>query len=287
MVIQRRILILGAGWLGLPLASTLTQHGDKVIVTRRHWPDEILQTSKHALIYESLDLAQADAFESLTHLIRHHKITHIIGSFPPGFRQGGGQDYAKFWLSIARAARDSAIQKLVMISSTSVYDQPTGTMDESCANPASNGADLSKSAILLAAEHAVINSGIPYCVIRCSGLFGPQRHPARFIHRLKQVSRVAPANMLHLDDAIDIICFLLSHPESHLVNATTPETVSKAAFYRAAAEQHTQISTQIAHNDEPGKRISATKLLSLGYQFHFNSTLDALKALSSRDTQTR
>ncbi|MGR5457020.1 SDR family NAD(P)-dependent oxidoreductase, partial [Vibrio alfacsensis] len=68
-----------------------------------------------------------------------------------------------------------------------------------------------KSIIMLTAEEHVRNSTLDYVIVRCSGLFGPNRHPSRFASKLKTVSDQASANMLHLDDAVGAIIFCLEH----------------------------------------------------------------------------
>ncbi|MFA0521664.1 SDR family NAD(P)-dependent oxidoreductase, partial [Vibrio sp. 10N.222.55.E8] len=80
----------------------------------------------------------------------------------------------------------------------------------------------------------VMDSGLDFTILRFSGLIGPNRHPSRFASKLKQVSSQAPANMLHLDDAIGSVNFAIEQLHNEVVNVTTPNTVSKAEFYAAA-----------------------------------------------------
>ncbi|MDF5473946.1 SDR family NAD(P)-dependent oxidoreductase, partial [Vibrio parahaemolyticus] len=102
------------------------------------------------------------------------------------------------------------------------------------------------------------------------------RHPSRFAARLQQVSRKAPANMLHQDDAVSAAKFALGNLSNQVINVTTPHTVSKAEFYQAAINKIGSDIPLPPVTEQADKRILADKLLSLGYRFHFNSTLDAL-----------
>lgn len=129
---------------------------------------------------------------------------------------------------------------------------------------------------MLQAEQYVIDSGIDYVIVRCSGLIGSDRHPSRFAMRLKQVSRKAPANMVHQNDAVAATAFALNQIDNEVVNATTPNTVSKAEFYQAAITQSDLDIALPPVTETADKRILADKLVALGYQFQFNSTLDAL-----------
>ncbi|EJC6992473.1 NAD(P)H-binding protein [Vibrio parahaemolyticus] len=271
-------LIVGAGWLGTPLAQALLVEGHDVVITRRSQArlDERPSTIANAAL---LDLNDENAAQKLDEIIQSNHIERIVGAFPPGFRRGSGREYAQQWSTLVKAAKQNAIEKLVMISSTTVYPNlPTDMKEESASLAlAQNHPHFSDNAkIMLEAEQSVIDSGINYAILRCSGLIGPDRHPARFAMRLKQVSRKAPANMLHQSDAVAVAQFALDHLSNQIINVTTPHTVSKAEFYQAAITKSGAEISLPPVTEDADKRILADKLVSLGYQFRFNSTLDAL-----------
>ncbi|MBR9788457.1 MAG: NAD(P)H-binding protein [Vibrionaceae bacterium] len=271
-------LIVGAGWLGTPLAQALVDEGQTVVVTRRSQErlDELPSALTNA---ELLDLSQTNAEIKLPELIQRYQIKHIVGAFPPGFRKRSGQEYAQQWATLVDAAKQQTVEKLVMISSTTVYPNLPADMSEGSASLklAQNHPNFSDNAhIMLQAEQSVIDSGINYAILRCSGLIGPDRNPARFAARLKQVSRKAPANMLHQNDAIAAAKFALENIDNEIVNVTTPNTVSKAEFYQAAITKSGAELSLPPVTEDADKRVVADKLVSLGYKFHFNSTLDAL-----------
>ncbi|CAE6895525.1 NAD(P)H-binding protein [Vibrio alginolyticus] len=272
------ILIVGAGWLGTPLAQSLVNEGNNVVVTRRS-QEKLDELPPELAEAELLDLGQANAEIKLPELIQRYKIERIVGAFPPGFRKGGGEEYAQQWATLVNIAKQHNIEKLVMISSTTVYPNLPSEMREESASLslARRHADFSENAqIMLEAEQSVIDSGITYAILRCSGLIGPDRNPARFAARLKQISRKAPANMLHQNDAVAAVRFSLDNLDNQTVNVTTPKTVSKAEFYQAAIMKSGSDIALPPITDDADKRIVADKLLALGYKFQFNSTLDAL-----------
>jgi len=92
---------------------------------------------------------------------------------------------------------------------------------------------------MLQAEQTVIDSGLDYVIVRCSGLIGPDRHPARFASRLKQVSRLAE-------------------------------------FYQAALKAANLDEELPPIVDVADKRIVSDKLIKAGYKFHYSHTLEAL-----------
>ena len=271
-------LIVGAGWLGTPLAQTLIDQGHQVTVTRRSQTrlDEFPLTSVQPAL---LDLNEPHSQQQLIELVEQHQIERIVGAFPPGFRKGNGQEYAQQWQRLVSAAKQSSVNKLLMVSSTTVYPNLAVDMKEEDATLAL--AQMSEhfsdnARIMLQAEQYVIDSGIDYAIVRCSGLIGSDRHPSRFAMRLKQVSRKAPANMVHQNDAVAATAFALNQIDNEVVNATTPNTVSKAEFYQAAITQSDLDIALPPVTETADKRILADKLVALGYQFQFNSTLDAL-----------
>ncbi|MGB1321328.1 MAG: NAD-dependent epimerase/dehydratase family protein [Vibrio gallaecicus] len=275
------ILIIGGGWLGKPVCQSLIEKGMDSIVTKT------TELGQSKCINQGIPCEQfqfdhehpTKSINELSALLANKNISIIIGCFPPGFRKGNGEEYADYWHQLITSAKNTNVVKVIMVSSTTVYPSRTGVMHEEDASEylATNNDEFSSNAkTMLRAEQHVIDSGLDYSIVRCSGLIGPERHPSRFASKLKQVSTLAPANMLHLRDAIGAVSFCISSASKEIVNATTPTTVSKAEFYQAAlasAESNDPLPPKV---DTPDKLISPEKILKLGYQFYFQSTLDAL-----------
>lgn len=277
------ILVLGAGWVGAPLADHLARHGHSVVATKTssQGVEELKQQQIHGL--EFCFSENADTVSQLYSLLLENNIEIVIGSFPPGFKKGSGKAYAQQWQQLVEASQKANIKKLIMVSSTTVYPEKPETIDENdaslaIANTSSTYPFSDNAKVLLTAEQSVVDSGINYSVLRFSGLIGPNRHPSRFASKLKQVSSQAPANMLHLDDAIRGVDFAITQLHNQVVNVTTPNTVSKAEFYAAALKNANSKESLPPIVDTPDKRVSSEKIISLGFSFKYNSTLDALDA---------
>ncbi|CDU09730.1 putative Nucleoside-diphosphate-sugar epimerase [Vibrio coralliirubri] len=279
------IFIVGAGWVGAPLSEHLEKHGNRVVVTKttQAGADAIgsEQIPCEVFSFDSSDPQQT--IGRLYSLLLENNTEIVIGSFPPGFRKGAGQEYADYWQQLTNACQKANIKKLIMVSSTTVYPTKPGVLNELDASLPLSTSDNEQASlfsdnarIMLQAEQSVIDSGIDYTILRFSGLIGPSRHPSRFASKLKQVSTQAPANMLHLDDAIGAVDFAISQLHNEVVNVTTPNTVSKAEFYAAALKSANSSEPLPAVVDTPDKLISSKKILDLGYSFKFESTLDAL-----------
>lgn len=278
---QNKVLIVGAGWLGLPLAKALINKGYDVTATRTtaEGVNELEQADLNAIALNLSELSSEDKQLAVTNQLINLDVETIIGCFPPGFRTGGGALYASQWETLCNMAKSASVKKLVMVSSTSVYPDRAEIMTEDMARlPTAKGRDdfSAKAIIMLTAEEYVRNSTLDYAIVRCSGLFGPNRHPSRFASKLKSVSDQATANMLHLDDAIGSVVFALEHIDASVVNATTPRSCDKVTFYRAALRAVGLDTSLNLVNSVPDKTISSDKLQSLGYHFKYQSTLDAL-----------
>jgi len=273
---MKRIAIIGAGWLGLPLAKHLHQLGHWVCASRT----TDAGVSKIQTEGISGFICNLNAPETLVKSLSEFRCDTVVGCFPPGFRRGQGDEYVAQWQALVQQAKLANVKKLVMISSTTVYPERSGDMTEAEAtlSLATNNNEFSTNANrMLQAEQHVIDSGLDYVIVRCSGLIGPDRHPARFASKLKQVSRLAPANMLHLNDAVGAAAFAVENLNHEIVNATTPATVSKAEFYQAALNAVNSNDELPPIVDITDKKIIGDKLVKLGYQYQFSHTLEALE----------
>ena len=279
------IFIVGAGWVGAPLSEHLVKHDNQVVVTKttQEGADAIGNERIPCEVF-SFDAIQPEhSIGQLYSLLLENNTEIVIGSFPPGFRKGAGIEYADYWQQLTSACQKANVKKLIMVSSTTVYPTKPGVLYEQDASLTLSTSENEQASafsdnarVMLKAEQLVMDSSIDYTILRFSGLIGPSRHPSRFASKLKQVSSQAPANMLHLDDAIGAVDFAINQLHNEIVNVTTPNTVSKAEFYAAALKSANSSEPLPPIVDTPDKLISSKKILGLGYSFKFDSTLDAL-----------
>ncbi|MDR9829307.1 NAD-dependent epimerase/dehydratase family protein [Vibrio sp. FNV 38] len=275
-----KIVVVGGGWLGSPLSLYLMKAGHQVLVTKT---TSAGSENLHNLGLDScvLDLNRTQDKDS-QNTIKRFQPDMIIGCFPPGLRSVQPSRYVENWQAMVDLCQSSFAKKVIMISTTGVYPSEDEEMHENL-NLEHQILDA-KAQLLRKAELEVANSGIDYTILRCSGLIGPQRHPARFAQLLKSISDRAAANMVHLDDVIGAIDFIVSHFDDELetcgiFNVTTPNTVSKYAFYeRAIACLDEPISLPPpTHNGN--KKIIADKLIALGYDYKYPHIFNALDSL--------
>jgi nucleoside-diphosphate-sugar epimerase len=151
----------------------------------------------------------------------------IVINIPPGRRDPERQAKYAGWMKMlaSRIAKDSYV---VFASSTSVYPDDVEVADIDAAAPHSDGA-----AALLEAERAFQHHGGGCMTIRFGGLYGHERRPGRFFAGRKQIpGGDAPVNMIHRDDAVEILRLIVEkRPESGIINACAPRHPSRRDFY--------------------------------------------------------
>lgn len=169
---------------------------------------------------------------------------------------------------------------VVFVSSTSVYHQNSGEwVDE--ASPTQP--DHFSGQILLQAESLLISSGLPVCIVRFAGIYGPRRD---FLLRQVRAGRggsPAYTNRIHAEDCAGVLAHLL---RQHFAGKTS-ETIYLGCdsapapgteVRRWLAEQigvdpnSLAIDTDISANARGGnKRCSNRRLLNSGYNFLYPS----------------
>ena len=276
------VAVLGAGWLGRPLALALAAAGYRVRVSTTSAEKSAALAAEnlpaHLLVLEP-DSAPTDwqAFLGLADA--------LVVTLPPGLR-GAPDPAAVATRHIARLARlgallaGTAVRRVVLLSSTAVYPDLPGAplLEEADADPTH---PLARAEAAFLAALPVGTAGI---IARLGGLMGPGRAPGRFFKEGQAIPQAAaPVNMLHLTDAIGAVRALLEAPTAagaFAVCAAGPP--SRADFYDAAARALGRPAPTLSKIDAElvlGKKVSSARLRHLtGYRFRYDEPLVALAA---------
>jgi len=238
-----RVLIVGAGYVGLPLGDALVRQGHEVYGLRRSAAaQEALRNA--GIIPLTADISRAETLTALP-----NNFDWVINCAATG--GGGVEDYWQLylegtqnlidWLLPAFARRRDA--RFVYTSSTGVYGQNDGSLvDESSpTEPASNTARIlvATELTLLAAARA---KNFPAMLLRAAGIYGPERG---YLLRqfLSDEARLEGEgnrmlNMIHRDDLIRAIITALERGmPGEIYNAVDDEPVSQLGFYSWLAEK--------------------------------------------------
>ncbi|MGZ4965140.1 MAG: SDR family oxidoreductase [Limisphaerales bacterium] len=233
-----RVLIVGCGYVGLPLGVELVRLGHEV--------SGVTRSGKR-----SAEMEQA----GITPLVADISNRESLNQLPTGFDwvvnttasgQGGPSQYQQVYLEGTRNLIDwlsaAPPKKFVYTSSTSVYGQTDGSMvkEGSLTQPVAETAQ-----VLVQTENellkAVRDKSFPAVILRVAGIYGPDRG-----HLFKQYladEATIPGkgdrllNMIHRDDVVGcIITALKNGRPGEIYNAVDDEPVPQIHFFRWLSE---------------------------------------------------
>lgn len=264
-----KISILGCGWLGLPLAESLGKSGHTVKGSTTTKDKIELLKGKNIEPY----LLTLDPDLQCRNCEDFWKSDVLVLNIPPGLRSGNTEEYhLKQISSVKEKAEESPISQVVFVSSTSVYPDQSGIVSE---EDTGDSEEISPSGrALLKAEH-ILNeaAGFETTVIRFGGLYGHDRHPAKFLAGRKNLDRgKAPINLIHRDDCVAILKRVIEqNVTGETFNAVSDGHPPREMYYRIAAEK-LELDKPVFKNEENGdknyKVVSNRKLKQeLGYHF--------------------
>ncbi len=282
------MLVFGAGFSGKAIAKEAASRGWRVFGTTRSEGKlgAIADTGAEPLLFDGTDPSPAvRAALAVT--------THIVVSAAPG-REGDPVLRAFAPLGHADVPR---LSWLGYLSTVGVYgDQAGRWIDETA--PVRPGSTRSEQRAAAETEWgaAATRLGVPLCLIRLSGIYGPGRNAMANVADGSARRLVKPGqvfNRIHVDDIAGATLFLAERGTAGAVNVTDdepapPQEVVAYAAARlgrpvpparpfAAAELGEMARSFYAEN----KRVSNARLKALGYRFRhadYRRGLDALLA---------
>jgi nucleoside-diphosphate-sugar epimerase len=230
-----RVLVVGCGYIGLPLGERLAREGHEVVGIRRS-----------ALARSDLEAA------GIQPVIADITRPETLASIPPAFdwvvncvastHGADPEDYRRVYLDGARNLlswlAESPPRKFVYTSSTSVYGQTDGAevAEESPTQPRSP-----TSQVLVETERALLaahrDHGFPAVILRLAGIYGPGRGYwlKRFLagEAVTEGDRERILNMIHRADVVGAIVAALARSEpGEVFNVVDNEPVRLLDVYR-------------------------------------------------------
>ena len=271
---NKKISILGCGWLGLPLAKSLLSKGYEVKGSTTS--ESKLEVLKNAGILPfQIQLEENQIIGNMEDFLQ--KIDVLVIDIPPGLRKevstSNEMTFVNKIKTLIPYIEKSGIQKVVFVSSTSVFGDSFPIIEiteETKPNPdTESGKQLVISETLLQS-----NPHFKTTVIRFGGLLGDDRHPVKFLAGRANVENPdAPVNMIQREDCIGIIEKILKHVQydnwSETFNAVAPHHPTRKDYYHKKAENlNLPLPTFAEDSESKGKIISSEKVETiLGYSF--------------------
>ena len=279
--VNPEVLIIGCGFLGEATADLFSAQGKRVLAGVRSTESLSHLGSKP---FEPLlcDVTSDASVEALTS--RVHDAPLAIYAVSSG--GGTAADYAAVYRDGLRRVIESwHPQKLIFVSSTSVYAQEDGSWasEDSPTLP-----EREPARILLEAEHIALNTG--GIVARFSGLYGPGRSLLlrKFLAHEAVVETGIPRylNHIHRDDGATALLQLAEsgvpgsiYNVSDDTPATQPEVIRWIADFLDRPLPPEGASPISRKRSNSSKRISNTKLRALGWKPLYPSYKDALPSI--------
>ena len=248
---NQKISILGCGWLGLALATDLVDKGYEVYgsTTSKNRIKELAQNGINPFV---IDISSIDS-DIQNFLITDVLIISITSK---------SIDDTK---TLINYIEESKIKKVIFISSTSVYPNTNGIVDEDCITSKTPLAEIEKLFIS--------NSSFTTTILRFGGLFGYNRKPGNFIKPNKLIENPEGyINFIHRDDCIEIIEQIISkNVWNEILNACADDHPTRREFYINESIKVGRDSIAFNENAKNEyKIISSQKLKSLlNYEFKY------------------
>ena len=256
-----RVLIIGCGYVGLPLGAELARCGHEVFGVRR---DE-------ARAGELRERGVTPVFADVT---RREDFGKIPGPFDwvvntVSSTKGGVEEYRAVYRDATCHLLDwlstQAPRRYVYTSSTSVYAQTNGkwVTEESATEPDSEtGRVLVETEQLLLA--AARGKNFPAVILRVAGIYGPERGHL-FQQYLRGEARLDGdgsrlLNMIHRDDVVGAIVAALERGRpGEIYNAGDDEPVTQREFFEWLSGQlHRPMPPAASEADSPARKRALT-----------------------------
>ncbi|MDW7693471.1 SDR family oxidoreductase [Flammeovirgaceae bacterium SG7u.111] len=267
---EMTISILGCGWIGLPLGAYLSSKGIKVkgSVTRTHKLKNLNENDIEPFL---LKLSPKPEGDSLAHFL---DTDVLIVDIPPSRAKFGGVSFYPEQMKVLTAAlASSPCKKVIFVSSTSVYSNPSRVVTEE--EPL---APVERNKPLIDAEnHWLAQTDLRVTVLRAGGLMGYDRYPAKYFAGKKDLTKGhVPVNYIHRDDVIGIIEQVLEQEKwGEIYNLVAPEHPFREDVYvKNCIDLGMELPTFNKKNSVGYKIVSGKKVVKdLGYEFQYPDPL--------------
>lgn len=228
-----RVLIIGCGYVGIPLGATLAGQGHEVTGLRRS------AAAAAELRAAGIQPVQADVSDPAALAVLPPQYDRVV--FCAAASGGAPEDYRRTYLEGIRNVLNWLAprppRRLVYTSSTGVYAQNDGSVvtEDSPAQAATPAAE-----VLLATEQELLTAArdrnFPAVILRLSGIYGPGRGYwlRQFLAgeaRLEGDGRRV-LNMIHRDDVVGAILAALERGQpGRIYNVTDDEPVTQRDLF--------------------------------------------------------
>ncbi len=208
---NKRISILGCGWLGFPLAIDLINKGYEVYGSTTT-DSKIKEMEEKGIKPFLIDISKIE--DNISDFLKSDVLVIAITT----------KNISDI-NNLIKNIDESKLQKVIFISSTSVYPFTNGVVTEETETLNTPLAEIEKLFIT--------NTSFKSTTVRFGGLFGYNRKPGNFIKTIKPVENPEGyINFIHRDDCIEIIeQIIIQNVWNETLNACTDDHPKRRDFY--------------------------------------------------------
>lgn len=249
-----KIAIIGCGWLGFPLAKKMVEKGHLVFgsTTNTDKLKELEQAGIHSFVYDGKNQKNipVEVLES----------DLLVINFPPS----KSNDYAAQINHLLSRFDNSC--KVIFTSSTSVYVDVEGEIDENSA--------VKEDHPVYHAEQEIRKSQKHWIILRLAGLLGANRHPVKILSGKKVADANAAVNLIHLNDVLEAIDVISCNETTwdSTYNISWGEHPTKKEYYTKAADTFQIPKPLFEESAQRGKRVNAIKITE-DFDFQYSNPI--------------
>jgi len=252
---MKNISILGCGWLGRSLAISLLDEGYVVKgSTTREERLELLEINNIDAF--KIDITSFEEFDDFLNV--DIVIIAITSKDLDGFH------------NLISQIQESSIQKVIFISSTSVYGRRNKVMTEED--------EVLKTPLLEIENLFRENPFFETTIIRFAGLFGDERHPSNWFKNGRKIPQPKGfVNMIHKEDCIEIIHEIIDQNcWNQTFNACSNHHPTRREFYTIAKVSNDLEVPEFVENEVYEWKIISSKKVQnvLGHIFIHDNLLE-------------
>ena len=252
---MKNISILGCGWLGRSLAISLLDEGYVVKgSTTREERLELLEMNNIDAF--KIDITSFEEFDDFLNV--DIVIIAITSKDLDGFH------------NLISQIQESSIQKVIFISSTSVYGRRNKVMTEED--------EVLKTPLLEIENLFRENPFFETTIIRFAGLFGDERHPSNWFKNGRKIPQPKGfVNMIHKEDCIEIIHEIIDQNcWNQTFNACSNHHPTRREFYTIAKVSNDLEVPEFVENEVCEWKIISSKKVQnvLGHIFIHDNLLE-------------
>ncbi len=263
-----KISILGCGWLGLPLGKFLVEKGHAVkgSTTSAEKIPLLSNGGIEPFLLKFSPQMEGDTDNSISQFLDSEILIICI---PPRAGKYGENFHIQQIQSLIESLSIGAVKSIIYTSSTSVYPELNREMTEDD--------EVMENHALIIVENLLKTLSQNVTIVRCGGLMGGERIPAKYFAGKTINTGKIPVNYVHQDDVIQIITMILEQGFwNETFNVVSPEHPVRKEVYLKNCED---VGFEKPIFEEPTEQISykiispKKLILRTDYEFKYPNPL--------------